>query len=139
MSVVLVESNLLDALKELFKLQVPSDKYNVAQRNMLHYAYPDGKLLLDIDKQCVTTDDMGYGHCTENYTYTVTVQWKGQMYHGTMTDKYRGGSCEMCDDVDSANNYGKQENNSHAYMHERINALKFTTLELENDPENFAI
>lgn len=125
MSVVLIEDKLLMALINLFKSQVPQLE-SVARRDALHYAKADDKLLIDISKASYITNNQGFGVKTINYTYSVIVNWEGITYKGTLVNKYYGGSCTGCDPVVHANQNQKV---SYDYMLNRIDTLKFRTLE----------
>lgn len=133
MSVVLVETQLLEQLKDLFISQLPNDTRG--HRNVLKYAYANSQLLIELDTNLHISQDAGYGCRIEDYIYTMKLNMNGTTYLATIKYHYNGGSCEECDRVSYANS-GSYQDEDHIvdpkeYMIGQIRSLKFHTLAIE--------
>ena len=123
-------SNLLEqeetVLKTLIaKALVDSKDKTVPDPNPL-FAVRVGGVLVSIETEHETTNDTGYGHCTEEYLLTLVLEVEGVRYKATIKSAYDGGSCECCDDI----TYCIEHNEGHTYIVEVIKRLRFNTFEV---------
>lgn len=135
MSVLVVETTLLKAFKDLVIAQLPARTR--AKRNPLNHAAPgkhNGFELLSLATNHIVTDDFGYGHNNNVYNYTLRMKHNDIQYDATISYNYTGGSCEECDAVTYANSGSYQDDwntvDPKDYMINKINKLKFNTLQM---------